>query len=209
LKKRLSPNNLSDTFKSIIAPSPEVLFKEKNSKFFGYAFPVSSEEDVMNHLKQLRKAHQSAGHFCYAYQLGTEHVVFRANDDGEPSNAAGMPIFGQLQSYGLTNILVVVVRYFGGVKLGVGGLMLAYKTTAQLALDSAEIIEETIKVHFNLRFSYAMMGKIMRIVKEKNIQVQGQQMELLCLMQIAVRKRDAVAVQDQFRGFFGVVIDQI
>src|SRR5690606_1222307 len=123
----------NDTYKTIDKASDEVLFKEKNSKFFGYAFPISNEDDVKIHLETLKKQHHSARHWCYAYQLGTQAntITFRANDDGEPNNSAGMPIYGQIQSFEVTNVLVVVVRYFGGVKLGVGGLISAYKTAAQ------------------------------------------------------------------------------
>ncbi|MCB0451221.1 MAG: YigZ family protein, partial [Confluentibacter sp.] len=133
-----------DTYKTITIPSEEVLFKDKNSKFFGYAFPVSQEEEIKMHLEQLKKKHFSARHWCYAYQIGTEKISFRANDDGEPNNSAGMPIYGQIQSFEVTNILVVVVRYFGGTKLGVGGLISAYKNTAQLALEKATIVEKTL-----------------------------------------------------------------
>ncbi len=199
---------MSDTFKSIREPSTEVLFKEKNSKFFGYAFPVLSEDDVALHLKQLRKAHQSAGHFCYAYQLGTENIAFRANDDGEPSNSAGMPIYGQIQSYGLTNVLVVVIRYFGGVKLGVGGLVSAYKTTAQLSLQETDIVEDTIKVYYTVRCSYPNMGKVMRLIKEKNLTIVSHQMDLLCSIRFAVRKREAVSMYEIFMSIVGVEIDQ-
>jgi len=129
-----------DTFKTIALPSSEILFKEKNSKFFGYSFPILSEIEVKPIIDTLRKQHPNAGHFCYAYQIGTENVVYRANDDGEPSNSAGAPIYGQIQSFELTNILIVVVRIFGGTKLGVGGLISAYKTTTQLVLESSEII---------------------------------------------------------------------
>jgi len=107
---------LNDTYKTIAFPSEEILFKEKNSKFFGYAYPVTSEEEIKNHLDLLRKKHYGAVHFCYAYQIGTDKIQFRANDDGEPSNTAGAPIYGQIQSFSLTNILVVVVRFFGGIK---------------------------------------------------------------------------------------------
>lgn len=200
---------MSDTFKSIREPSPEVLFKEKNSKFFGYAFPIFAEDDVALHLKQLRKVHQSAGHFCFAYQLGTDNITFRANDDGEPSNSAGMPIYGQIQSYGLTNVLIVVVRYFGGVKLGVGGLVSAYKTTAQLALQEAEIFEDTIKIRFDITCSYPNMGKVMRIIKEKNLAILSQQMDLLCHIQVAVRKRDANLIAENITSIVGVEINQI
>jgi len=133
-----------DTYKTIEKPSEEVLFKDKNSKFFGYAFPVSNEDDVKIHIAELKKTHHAARHWCYAYQIGTETILFRANDDGEPNNSAGMPIYGQIQSFEVTNILIVVVRYFGGTKLGVGGLITAYKTAAQLALESSKIIEKTV-----------------------------------------------------------------
>ena len=135
-----------DTYKTLTSPSSEILFKEKNSKFYGYAFPVTTEEEIKTHLDLLKKQHQGAVHFCYAFQLGTETTIFRANDDGEPSNSAGMPIYGQIQSFNLTNVLVVVVRFFGGVKLGVGGLISAYRTTAKMALDASEIKETTIDV---------------------------------------------------------------
>ena len=136
----------NDTYKTIAEASEEILFKEKNSKFFGYAFPIFSEDEVKIHIEKLRKQHVGAGHFCYAFQLGTDTVYYRVNDDGEPSNSAGMPIYGQIQSFGITNVLLVVVRFFGGVKLGVGGLISAYRTTAHLALEQADIIEKTIQV---------------------------------------------------------------
>jgi uncharacterized YigZ family protein len=131
-----------DTYKTILNPSKETLFKEKGSKFFGYAFPVLDEDDVKNFLNNLRKQHHTARHYCYAYQIGIEKIKFRANDDGEPNNSAGLPIYGQIQSFEVTNILVVSVRYFGGTKLGVGGLISAYKTSAQLALQASEIVEK-------------------------------------------------------------------
>jgi putative IMPACT (imprinted ancient) family translation regulator len=126
---------IKDTYKTLDESVENILFKEKNSKFFGYAFPVTSEIEVKTYLENLKTEHFSARHWCYAYQIGTEVIKFRANDDGEPSNSAGMPIYGQIQSFDITNVLVVVVRYFGGVKLGVGGLISAYKTTAQLTLE--------------------------------------------------------------------------
>ena len=157
---------LKDTYKTIANPSDEFLFKEKNSKFFGYAYPVSSQEEIKMHLEHLKKQHFGAVHFCYAYQIGTEKIEFRANDDGEPSNSAGIPIYGQIQSFELTNILIVVVRFFGGTKLGVGGLISAYKTTAQMALEASSIIEKTIDVGFKITFDYKNINKVMRIIKE-------------------------------------------
>jgi uncharacterized YigZ family protein len=160
-----------DSYKTIKKPSKESLFKDRNSKFFGYAFPVLNETEVKEHLDVLKKQHHTAGHFCYAYQIGTSEIRFRANDDGEPNNSAGMPIYGQIQSFDLTNILVVSVRYFGGTKLGVGGLINAYKTSAQITLDGAEIIEKTINVDFKIQFQYDLMNKVIRIVKEKNLNI--------------------------------------
>ena len=135
---------MDDLYKTITTPSKETLFKDRNSKFYGYAFPVTEEASVKDFLKFLRKKHHTARHFCYAWQLGTESVRFRANDDGEPSNSAGMPIYGQIQSFDVTNILVVSVRYFGGTKLGVGGLISAYRASARLTLESSAIEEKTI-----------------------------------------------------------------
>ena len=150
---------LKDTYKTLSQPSEEILFKEKNSKFFGYAFPINNEDEVKEALELLKKQHNSARHFCYAYQLGTESITYRVNDDGEPNNSAGMPIYGQIQSFDLTNTLIVIVRYFGGVKLGVGGLISAYKTAAQMTLENSEIIEKTIDVHFIIAFEYKDMNK--------------------------------------------------
>ena len=137
-----------DTYNTIKRSTEGILFKEKNSKFFGFAYPVLNEDEVKFYLENLKKEHHSARHWCYAYQIGTETIAYRANDDGEPSNSAGMPIYGQIQSFDVTNILVVVVRYFGGVKLGVGGLISAYKTTAQLTLETCTIVEKTINKIF-------------------------------------------------------------
>ena len=200
---------IKDTFKTITSPSTEILFKEKNSKFFGYAFPVTTEEEIKSHLEKLRKQHFGAGHFCYAFQFGSDTVYFRANDDGEPSNSAGMPIYGQIQSFGLTNVLVVVVRFFGGVKLGVGGLISAYKTAAQMALEESIIIEKTIDIHFQIFFDYKNMNKVMRIIKEKNLEIIRQQMEESCQIEIATRKKNAEVVFDIFNTIFEVEIKKI
>ena len=200
---------LKDYYKTIATPSEPVLFKEKNSKFFGYAFPVSSEEAVKSHLEQLKKQHFGAVHFCYAYQIGTEKVTFRANDDGEPSNSAGMPIYGQIQSFKLTNVLVVVVRFFGGVKLGVGGLISAYKTTAQQTLENAEIVEKTIEVNFLITFDYKNINKIMRIIKERNLEIVDQKMELNCEIKIATRKKNAEMIFDIFNSIFEIEIKKV
>jgi len=198
-----------DHYKTILSPSPETLFKEKNSKFFGCAFPVTSEEDAKLHLAQLRKKHYGAGHFCYDYQIGIEKTSFRANDDGEPGNSAGMPIYGQIQSFNVTNILVVVVRFFGGTKLGVGGLMAAYKTAAQMALEASDIVEKTIDVHFWLTFDYKDINKVMRIIKEKNVDIVSQNMGLHCEIEIAARKKNAEMIFEMFSSLFEIKIKKI
>ncbi|MCW1147464.1 IMPACT family protein [Flavobacterium lacisediminis] len=198
-----------DTYKTIAAASEEVLYKEKNSKFFGYAFPVTTEVEIKEILERLRKEHFSARHWCYAYQIGTEKIQYRANDDGEPNNSAGMPIYGQIQSFEVTNVLVVVVRYFGGVKLGVGGLISAYKIAAQMAMENAEIIERTIDKHFIISFGYANMNKVMRIIKEKNLQIVSQKMEMDCEIEIATRKKNVQNLLDTFENLFEIKLTEI
>jgi len=195
-----------DLFKTIAYPSEEILFKEKSSKFFGYAFPLTSEDQVKPLLEPLRKKHFNAVHFCYAFQLGTDSTTFRANDDGEPSNSAGMPIYGQIQSFGVTNILVVIVRFFGGTKLGVGGLISAYKTAAQMTLENATIIEKTIDVRYLVSFDYKNMNKVMRVIKEKNILIVAQKMETRCEIEIAIRKKNAPMVWELFSSLFEIQI---
>ena len=198
-----------DTFLTLISASPEVIFKEKNSKFYGYAFPITTEVEVKGAIENLKKQHFSARHFCYAYQIGTTQVQYRANDDGEPNNSAGMPIYGQIQSFGLTNVLVLVIRYFGGVKLGVGGLITAYKTAAQMALDASEIIEKTIDIHFKLTFEYKNMNVVMRLIKEKNCTIISQTMEENCEIEIATRQKNAKSIFDVFERIFGIEVKEI
>ena len=198
-----------DTYKTIAAASEEVLYKEKNSKFFGYAFPVTTEEEIKEILERLRKEHFSARHWCYAYQIGTEKIQYRANDDGEPNNSAGMPIYGQIQSFEVTNILVEEVRYFGGVKLGVGGLISAYKIAAQMALENSEIVERTIDKHFIISFGYANMNKVMRIIKEKNLQIISQKMEMDCEIEISIRKKNVQNLLDTFENLYEIKLTEI
>ncbi len=197
---------MNDTYKTITSPSEEILFKEKNSKFYGYAFPVTSEEEIKNHLEILRKQHYGAVHFCYAFQIGTEKIQFRANDDGEPSNTAGAPIYGQIQSFELTNILIVVVRFFGGIKLGVGGLIAAYRASAQMALEVSEIIEKTIDIHYIISFDYKNMNKVMRVIKEKNLEIISQKMNESCEIEIATRKKNAEMIFDIFNSIFEIEV---
>lgn len=198
--------HLEDTYKTIAFPSEEILFKEKSSKFFGYAFPVQSEAEIKPIIDTLRKQHPHAAHYCYAYQIGTDTIIYRANDDGEPSNTAGMPIYGQIQSFGITNVLILVVRTFGGVKLGVGGLITAYKTAAQMTLNSSKIIEKTIDIHYLVSFDYKNINKIMRVIKEKNIEIVSQKMEMSCEIEIITRKKNAKMIFDIFNSMFEIVI---
>ena len=208
--------DIKDTYNTIDLASVAVLFKEKNSKFFGYAFPLQSEEEVKSILESLRKLHPNAGHFCYAYQIGTISTTYRANDDGEPSNSAGMPIYGQILSFSVTNLLLVVVRVFGGVKLGVGGLIAAYKTTAQMILETCEIVEKTIDIHFIITFDYTNMNKVMRIIKEKKLKIVSQEMEIKensglpwGKMEIKIRKKNAEKIFDIFKSMFEIDIKQL
>ena len=198
-----------DLFKTITKPEQGELFKDKNSKFYGFAFPVTNEDQVKHHIESLKKEHYSARHWCYAYQIGTETIKYRANDDGEPNNSAGMPIYGQIQSFGVTNILIVVVRYYGGVKLGVGGLINAYRTGAQLVLEASKIIEKTINIAFQLKFEYKNMSKVMRFLKENNVEIINQKLEHNCLLEISVRKSNSSKVFESFSQFFGVEIKEL
>ncbi len=207
---------IKDTYTTIAKATEEILFKEKSSKFFGYAFPIQSEEEVKPIIDQLRKLHPHAVHYCYAYQIGTEKISYRANDDGEPSNTAGAPIYGQIQSFGLTNLIVVVVRIFGGIKLGVGGLITAYKTTSQLVLEQAEIVEKTIDIHFLITFDYKNMNKVMRIIKEKKLDIVTQTIELeedsglaLGKIELKTRKKNAEIIFGIFDNLFGIDIKRL
>ncbi|MEZ4816977.1 MAG: YigZ family protein [Flavobacteriaceae bacterium] len=198
-----------DSYKTLSKPAPEVLFKDRGSKFYGYAFPVINEDEIKEQLELLKKQHHTARHWCYAWQLGKKYEHYRTNDDGEPSNSAGMPIYGQLQSFEVTNTLVVVVRYFGGTKLGVGGLIQAYKTAAQMVLENSTIIEKTIDEIFQITFDYPEMNTVMRIVKEENLEIISQKLELHCELNIAVRKKDAEKIFELFQNTYKVAIKKI
>lgn len=195
---------MKDTYRTISKPSNEVLYKDRNSKFFGYAYPVKSEEEIKIHIEQLKKQHYQARHWCYAWVLGKEYERFRANDDGEPSNSAGAPIHGQLQSFNLTNVLVVVVRYFGGTKLGVGGLINAYRTGAKMALETSNVVERTIDVAFTITFEYPLMNAVMRLIKDENIKIINQDMALHCEFTLAIRQQEAERVLSLVKNIFGV-----
>ena len=193
---------MDDTYLTIEHPTEPVLFKDKNSKFYGYTFPLFNEESVKEHIDHLKKLHKNGRHWCYAYQIGTHNIHYRVNDDGEPNNSAGMPIYGQIQSFNLTNVLIVVVRYFGGVKLGVSGLINAYKTTAQLALENATIVQKTINQKYGLYFEYKNMNTVMRIVKEFQLNILQQDFKERCYLQFEIRKRDAMRVEAAINSHF-------
>jgi len=198
----------TDTYKTITTRGQEVLYKSKNSKFYGYAFPISNESEAKQHIDHLKKKHQQARHWCYAWQLGTEHFTYRSNDDGEPSNSAGQPIHGQIQSFELTNILVVVVRYFGGIKLGVGGLISSYRKTAQLALEASDILTKTIDIYFTITFEYKDLNKIMRIIKKHKINIIKQDMQLQCMIEVSVRKNNIDQIKTAFSPLYEVQISR-
>ena len=197
---------MDDLYKTIESPSKETLFKDKNSKFYGYAFPVNSENDIKVSLEFLKKKHPSACHFCYAWQLGIDATSIRVNDDGEPKNSAGIPIYGQIQSFGLTNVLIVSVRYFGGIKLGVGGLINAYKNSAKFAIESSKIIQKTIDVCFELFFEYELLGKVMKIIRENHLNIQSKKFEMDCQLIVEVRKSNAQKILKIFNELHKVTI---
>jgi uncharacterized YigZ family protein len=199
----------SDEFKTLDKLSAGAVFKEKGSKFLGYAYPLSSQEEVDMILQAQKKEHSKARHWCYAWQLGVEKPVFRYNDDGEPNNSAGKPIYGQIQSFNVTNVMLVVVRYFGGTKLGVGGLVTAYKTAAKMAMENAVIVERTLKENFFLQFEYVHMDKVMRIIKENNLGILSKKMELDCFFEISVRKNKVIQVIDLFKALRCVKIVEV
>ena len=183
--------NLIDTYKTIEKPYESEVYKVKGSKFIGYAFPLTDENQVKNYIKEVKEKHYKARHWCYAWEIGyQDQVKSRANDDGEPSNSAGQPILGQIHSFRVTNVLVVVVRYFGGTKLGVGGLISAYKIAAKMVLEEAEIVEKTRNYSFDIQFEYKDMDKILRILKEHQATIINRNMALSCIFSIEIRKKN-------------------
>ena len=198
-----------DSYRTIGRPSEVVLFKDRKSKFYGYAYPVSDASEVKALVEGLRKTYPAANHVCYAWQTGVANVRYRINDDGEPNNSAGMPIYGQIQSYELTNILIAVVRVFGGTKLGVGGLINAYKTAAQMTLEASTVVEKTLKTTFLLRVPYTEIDKVMRIVKRRRLQIISQKMELECTLGILVRQAEADSLQEVFENLQNISVKRV
>lgn len=178
---------MEDTYKTIVAPA-EASYTEKRSKFLAFALPVRSVEEVKEQLEKYQKEYYDARHVCYAYMLGPKRTDFRANDNGEPSGTAGKPILGQINSNGLTDVMVVVVRYFGGIKLGTSGLIVAYREATALALAEAEVIEKTVDEEVEVRFEYPFMNDVMRIVKEEEPEIVFQAYDMDCIMRLRIRR---------------------
>lgn len=172
------------------------MYKVKGSKHFAYAYPVQTEDDIKAIQEQLRKEHHAARHHCYAWRLGADHERYRANDDGEPSNSAGKPILGQIQSFDLTNVLIIVVRYFGGTKLGVGGLIDAYRTAARMAIEQGEIIEQVVHTYYQVNFPYSQMSNVMSLLKERDLPQNDQQFDLNCQLTTQVRLTEVDAFEE-------------
>lgn len=194
-----------DTYFTIKEPS-QGLYKDRGSKFSSFAFPVNNEVEVKQRLSEIKKLHPGATHHCYAFRLGADKQSYRANDDGEPSNTAGKPILGQIQSKDLTNILIIVVRYFGGTLLGVSGLINAYKLAAADAITNASIIEKTVNDVYEIRFDYILMNNVMRIIKEEELQILSQESDLNCSITFSVRKNNSTNAFDRMSKIEGIEI---
>lgn len=190
---RMGEHLIQDSYNSI-ATASEGLFKDNGSRFIALAFPVETQDEIKEIIDRLKKEYYDARHHCYAYRLGYKGDIFRANDDGEPSSSAGRPILGQIDSKGLSDILVVVIRYFGGIKLGIPGLIRAYKTATCDALDKAEIVEKTASSHYRIRFGYMSMNSVMKILKDMNLPQRKQDFGVECSLETSVR----LALEEDF-----------
>ncbi|MEX0273241.1 MAG: YigZ family protein [Flavobacteriaceae bacterium] len=198
---------MSDTYTTLAKPSPQILFKEKKSKFYGHAYPIDSEDRTKVIIESLRGNYPNANHVCWAWKLGLDdNARYRTNDDGEPNNTAGMPIYGQIQSFGITNVLVAVARIFGGTKLGVGGLISAYRESAKITLDASEFITKFLEEQMELHFQYPHMDKVMRILRKHQAHVVSKELHLDCSMVVRVRKNTARQFLSEIQSIFGVSI---
>lgn len=187
---------MEDTYKTITTTA-QGLYTEKRSRFISYAVPVHTVEEAKEKIEEYRKQYYDARHVCWAYTIGPDRGLFRANDDGEPSATAGKPILGQINSNELTDILIVVIRYFGGIKLGTGGLIVAYRTAAAEAIASAEVVEKTVDEELTVVFEYPFLNNIMRIVKEENPLILSQSFEMDCEMTLRIRKKEAEKLKNR------------
>ncbi|HHT61985.1 MAG: YigZ family protein [Paludibacteraceae bacterium] len=189
-------NDLVDTYLTIAAPS-EGIYKEKGSKFLSFAYPVTSIDEIKALIEQKRKEHHNARHVCFAYMLGADRATFRTNDDGEPSGTAGRPILGQINSNQLTDILIIVVRYFGGILLGTGGLTQAYKSAAAEAIAAANIEERLVEAVYKVKFGYEVMNDVMRVIKEYALFIVSQEQTLDCRITFRVRETMEIEVVEK------------
>lgn len=195
----------NDEYMAVVSQG-EGVYKEKGSKFYAFAVPVTSETEVKTLVAKYRKEYFDARHCCYAFVIGSDKGVSRASDDGEPSGTAGKPILNQILSKNVTNVCVLVVRYFGGVKLGVPGLINAYKTAAKEALDNAGMLHKTVNDVFSVECDYPLVNEVMRILKEEGVEQQNQKFELKCYLEISVRKSDSQSVTEKLKNIFGVSV---
>lgn len=194
-------------YKTILKPS-EGIYKEKGSKFLSFAFAVNDVEEIKEIVEKFRKEYFDARHVCYAYMLGEERNTFRANDDGEPSGTAGKPILGQINSFELTNVLVVVVRYFGGILLGTGGLVTAYKEATIDAIKNSEIIEKTIELPLSIHFTYELMSEVSRIIKEFDLIISMQKFETECDITFSIPKEKFRLIKERFEKIYELTVDK-
>ncbi|MCF6241722.1 MAG: YigZ family protein [Bacteroidales bacterium] len=197
--------HIQDTYKTITKPS-EGFFKDRGSKFYAFAFPVNDETEVNEHRAALRKKYHDARHHVYAFHLGIKQPIYRSSDDGEPANSSGPPILGQIRAFGLTNILIVVIRYFGGTKLGIPGLINAYKTAAADALNNAFIIEKTLSQKLSFTFDYPVMNDIMRMTKDEDIKIKKQEFLASCFLEIDVKISKLDVVKEKLKQIKSVQI---
>ncbi|MEA1786326.1 YigZ family protein [Arenibacter sp. GZD96] len=202
----MKKNEDIDLYRTLDKATIGVLYKDRKSKFYGYAFPLQHDYQVKEHLETIRKNHPTANHVCFAWQLGVHDIQHRVSDDGEPYNSAGMPIYGQIQSHDLTNILVAVARIFGGTKLGVGGLIQAYKTTAQQTLNTSHIIVMTLQKQIRIHFGYPEMDKVMRIIKQQNATVNAQHFSMNCILDVAVRETEVTPFVENLESVPGIQV---
>jgi uncharacterized YigZ family protein len=197
-----------DTYLTIESSS-ESIFKDKGSKFLAYAYQLESEKQVKDIISALKKTHVGARHFCYAYVLGADKSCYRANDDGEPSYTAGKPILGQIRSKDLTNVLIVVVRYFGGTLLGVSGLINAYKNAAANAIEQAVIIEKTVEELFELSFKYDILNDVMKVLKDEQAKIIDQEFSDSCIIKFSIRKNQAIKAEKNLKNILGLSIKNL
>jgi uncharacterized YigZ family protein len=200
--------HIEDTYKTL-SGAVEGIFRDKGSKFIAYAYPISSDTEIKPLIALLRAEHPKARHFCYAYRLGLDRDNYRVNDDGEPAGTAGRPILNCLLSAGITNVIIIVVRYFGGTLLGVPGLIHAYKTASMEAINNGVIIEKTVNVVFRIVCDYLQLNRVMKIIKEESLEVKSQVFDLECVFLLEIRKQSAEQLRSRMQKIEGLKIDEL